>query len=161
MVQSIKIICVAAAVMINAVSAFTAPRPSSMWVPVQPRRLAPSPLPATSSSMSTVSGPATIDSPSIEAPQKRRRYDADEEHKMEEDKSILRIFNDSINTREYVSRCLVQVVGLSEDRAYETMMHAHEFGLAAVGKYATPTAQMLAERLCVSGVRADFVQTDE
>ncbi|KAL7466121.1 hypothetical protein ACHAXS_006418 [Conticribra weissflogii] len=80
---------------------------------------------------------------------------------MGEDKSILRIFNDSINTREYVSRCLVQVVGLSEDKAYDTMMQAHEFGLAAVGKYATPTAQMLAERLCVSGVRADFVQTDE
>lgn len=32
------------------------------------------------------------------------------------------LFNDNGNTREYVSRSLVQVVGLPEDVAYQIMM---------------------------------------
>ena len=50
------------------------------------------------------------------------------------------------------------MVGLSEDKAFDTMIAAHSYSVAIDGKYVTPTAQMLAEHLCVSGVRAKAIQ---
>ena len=166
MVRALKIISVAAAIMMNAASAFTAPRSSTSWGAsqsmVQSRPLSPSPLQATTISMSDTftpvgAGPAILDRPAVEK-RRRKSRDTSSNPDMADEKSILRIYNDAINTREYVARCLVQVVGLSEDKAFDTMMAAHSYGIAVVGKYVTPTAQTLAERLCVSGVRAEAIQ---
>jgi len=74
---------------------------------------------------------------------------------------LLRIYNDSFNTREYVSRCLVEVVGLDEQRAFYTMMRAHDFGIAAVGDYRQNVAETYHEKLGKCGIRSDVVPSSE
>jgi len=73
----------------------------------------------------------------------------------------VRIYNDVKNTREFVSRCLVQIVGLSETFAYQTMMQAHKNGLAAVGTYAFERAEMYHEALTENGIMCDMIPVDE
>jgi len=70
---------------------------------------------------------------------------------------ILRIYNDNINTREYVAVCLVQVVGLCESRAYFTMQDAHHNGIAKVGEYNQEVAECYEELLHEKGIVCDVV----
>ena len=73
----------------------------------------------------------------------------------------VRIYNDVKNTREFVARCLVQVVGLSEMSAYQTMMQAHQNGLAVVGRYAFERAEMYHEALTDNGIMCDIIPVDD
>lgn len=73
---------------------------------------------------------------------------------------ILRIYNDNINTREYVAVCLVQVVGLCESRAYFTMQDAHHNGIAKVGEYNQEVAECYEEQLNDRGVMCDVVMAN-
>ena len=70
---------------------------------------------------------------------------------------ILRIYNDNVNTREYVAVCLVQVVGLCEGRAYHTMQDAHRNGIAKVGEYNQEVAECYEEQLGERGIVCDVV----
>jgi len=70
---------------------------------------------------------------------------------------ILRIYNDNINTREYVAVCLVQVVGLCESRAFYTMQAAHQNGIAKVGEYNQEVAECYEEQLNEKGIVCDVV----
>ena len=73
---------------------------------------------------------------------------------------ILRIYNDNINTREYVAVCLVQVVGLCESRAYFTMQDAHDNGIAKVGEYNQEVAECYEEQLVERGIMCDVVASE-
>ena len=73
----------------------------------------------------------------------------------------VRIYNDGLNTREHVARCLVQVTGLSEIAAYQTMMQAHQNGIAVVGRWYYETAEMYFEALKKNGIVCDLVPVDE
>merc|ERR1719478_767605 len=73
---------------------------------------------------------------------------------------ILRIYNDNINTREYVAVCLVQVVGLCESRAYFTMQDAHDNGIAKVGEYNQEAAECYEEQLVERGIMCDVVASE-
>ena len=73
---------------------------------------------------------------------------------------ILRIYNDNINTREYVAVCLVQVVGLCESRAYFTMQDAHDNGIAKVGEYNQEVAECYEEQLVERGIMCDVVVSE-
>jgi ATP-dependent Clp protease adaptor protein ClpS len=73
----------------------------------------------------------------------------------------VRIYNDSSNTREHVARSLVQVTGMSEISAYQTMMQAHQNGIAVVGRWAYEVAEMYYERLRKNGIVCDIVPVDE
>ena len=73
---------------------------------------------------------------------------------------ILRIYNDNINTREYVAVCLVQVVGLCESRAYYTMQDAHDNGIAKVGEYNQEVAECYEEQLVERGIMCDVVESE-
>jgi ATP-dependent Clp protease adapter protein ClpS len=73
---------------------------------------------------------------------------------------ILRIYNDNINTREYVAVCLVQVVGLCESRAYYTMQDAHDHGIAKVGEYNQEVAECYEEQLVERGIMCDVVASE-
>ncbi len=73
---------------------------------------------------------------------------------------ILRIYNDNINTREYVAVCLVQVVGLCESRAYYTMQDAHDNGIAKVGEYNQEVAECYEEQLVERGIMCDVVASE-
>jgi ATP-dependent Clp protease adapter protein ClpS len=60
----------------------------------------------------------------------------------------VRLYNDGLNTREHVSRSLVQVTTcLSEYQAYQTMMRAHQNGMAVMGRYFYEIAEMFHDAL--------------
>lgn len=73
----------------------------------------------------------------------------------------VRIYNDGLNTREHVARCLVQVTGLSELQAYSTMMLAHHQGMAAVGQWVYEIAEMYHDALRNKGIICDIIPVDE
>mmetsp|Transcript_3907 Transcript_3907/g.11063 ORF Transcript_3907/g.11063 Transcript_3907/m.11063 type:complete len:210 (+) Transcript_3907:251-880(+) len=108
-------------------------------------------------------GPAVLDRPA--APTKKRSAAA-KKSPTKERQSVgseaweVRIYNDGVNTREFVARCLVQVTGLSEMAAYQTMMQAHHNGLAVVGRYPYERAEMYHEQLKTNGILCDLVEVD-
>eukprot|EP00814_Leptocylindrus_danicus_P020996 CAMPEP_0116038052 /NCGR_PEP_ID=MMETSP0321-20121206/22507_1 /TAXON_ID=163516 /ORGANISM="Leptocylindrus danicus var. danicus, Strain B650" /LENGTH=147 /DNA_ID=CAMNT_0003516549 /DNA_START=187 /DNA_END=630 /DNA_ORIENTATION=+ len=68
----------------------------------------------------------------------------------------VRIYNDGRNTREHVARCLVQITNLSEIGAYQTMMQAHQNGIAVVGRWYYEQAEMYFEQLKSKGIVCDL-----
>mmetsp|Transcript_8890 Transcript_8890/g.19080 ORF Transcript_8890/g.19080 Transcript_8890/m.19080 type:complete len:182 (-) Transcript_8890:214-759(-) len=105
-------------------------------------------------------GPAVLDRPAVaekkssEAPTKERKSVGSEAWEV-------RIYNDGVNTREFVARCLVQITGLTEMGAYQTMMQAHHNGLAVVGRYPYERAEMYHDALKTNGILCDLVPVDE
>mmetsp|Transcript_9985 Transcript_9985/g.12592 ORF Transcript_9985/g.12592 Transcript_9985/m.12592 type:complete len:189 (+) Transcript_9985:135-701(+) len=104
-------------------------------------------------------GPAVLDRPAVEkrresAPVKERKRTGSEAWEV-------RIYNDGMNTREFVARCLVQITGLSEITAYQTMMQAHQNGVAVVGRYVYEIAEMYHNALKKNGIVCDLVPVDE
>ena len=73
----------------------------------------------------------------------------------------VRLYNDGLNTREHVARCLVQVTGLSEFIAYQTMMHAHQHGMAVIGRYVFEIAELYHDQLKTNGLVCDMTQVDD
>jgi len=108
-------------------------------------------------------GPAILDRPSevVERPT-RTTKDPSKERKQQGDEAWeVRIYNDGLNTREHVARSLVQVTGLSEVIAYQTMMQAHHNGIAVVGRWVFEVAEMYHEELKRNGIVCDIVPVDE
>lgn len=106
------------------------------------------------------SGPAVLDRPEIQrksssdSPVKERSPAGGETWEV-------RIYNDGMNTREHVSRSLVQITGVSELTAYQTMMQAHQNGIAAVGRWCFEIAEMYNEGLRQNGIISDIAPVDE
>jgi len=106
------------------------------------------------------SGPAVLDRPTtiekekVEKPVKQRKGVGHEAWEV-------RIYNDGLNTREHVARSLVQVTGISEMGAYETMMQAHQTGIAVVGRWVYEIAEMYHEALRKNGIVCDIVPVEE
>ncbi|KAG7349578.1 ATP-dependent Clp protease adaptor protein ClpS [Nitzschia inconspicua] len=73
----------------------------------------------------------------------------------------VRIYNDGMNTREHVARSLVQITGMTEMTAYQTMMQAHQNGIASVGRFCFEIAEMYNEGLRKQGIISDIVPVDE
>ena len=68
------------------------------------------------------------------------------------------LFNDEMNTREYVARVLVVVCNLSEGDAYGIMEKAHRDGYAVVGVWGAEVAEMYTEMLKAKGLQADMTE---
>lgn len=103
----------------------------------------------------TSGGPAVLDRPVIE---KEKKSESVKQNKSADDSGWeVRIYNDGNNTREFVSRCLVQVTGLSEMGAYQTMMQAHQHGMAVVGIWIYERAEMYRDALRNNGILCDMV----
>jgi len=169
MVQLKVLGAAAAAVMIGTASAFTPPSttaPASFGIaqsrplsPTSPLYLSPSTvLDAPSSSDSIVIDRPKTERPSTERSNKRHNTNREMNPNGE---WLLRIYNDNINTREYVAVCLVQVTGLCEDRAYYTMQQAHHKGIAKVGEYNQEVAECYEEQLIERGIVCDVVSSGE
>ncbi|GAX24628.1 ATP-dependent Clp protease adaptor protein ClpS [Fistulifera solaris] len=100
-------------------------------------------------------GPAVLDRPTVkEAPVEERR-------RMGSEAWEVRIYNDRMNTREHVARALVQVTGMSEMGAYQTMMQAHQNGIAVVGRWVYEIAEMYHDALKKNGIVCDIVPVEE
>jgi ATP-dependent Clp protease adapter protein ClpS len=104
-------------------------------------------------------GPAVLDRPEVE---KRQSKEPIKESKNTGSEAWeVRIYNDGKNTREFVARCLVQVTGLKEIEAYQTMMQAHQNGIAVVGRYNYERAEMYHDALKQNGIVCDLVPVEE
>lgn len=77
-----------------------------------------------------------------------------------EDKFKVLLFNDNGNTREYVSRSLVQVVGLPEATAYHIMQQANDNGMAQVGIWHQEMADAYSTSLKERGLIAETHPAD-
>ena len=110
-------------------------------------------------------GPSVLERPAIE----RLRHDHEvervpskqERHGQGSEAWEVRIYNDGLNTREHVARSLVQVTGLSELQAYQTMMQAHQNGMAAVGRWVYEVAEMYHDALKKKGIVCDIIPVEE
>ena len=118
------------------------------------------------SSPMSMAGPAVLDRPAVlERPETAER--TLERNPTKERKGMggeaweVRIYNDGLNTREHVARSLVQITGKTEMEAYQTMMQAHQNGIAVVGRWVYEVAEMYAEGLKKNGIVADMVPVDE
>ncbi len=127
------------------------------------------PLSASSSTSRTgivavaaASGPAVLDRPSTTVEKKASREDkaVKDKRNVGNESWEVRIYNDRTNTREHVARCLVRVIGLSETVAYNTMMQAHQHGIAVVGTWVFERAEMYYEALKQSGIICDLNPVD-
>ena len=107
-------------------------------------------------------GPAVLEPPQTET---RRSTETDEPVKdrkgMGHEAWEVRIYNDGLNTREHVARSLVQVTGMSEMSAYQTMMQAHQNGIAVVGRWVYEVAEMYHDALRQNGIICDIVPVEE
>lgn len=72
------------------------------------------------------------------------------------EKWILKLFNDSDNTRIRVCHCLIQHVGLSEEESYMKMMRE-----AIIGEYCREHAEYYKEALVGSGIVCDIFPVEE
>jgi len=77
------------------------------------------------------------------------------------EKWVLKLSNDSDNTRSYVCQCLVQVAKLTEEESYHKMMQAHQHGEAIIGEYCKEHAEYYKEALTNSGLVCDIFPIDE
>jgi ATP-dependent Clp protease adapter protein ClpS len=55
----------------------------------------------------------------------------------------------------------VQITGMTEIGAYQTMMQAHQNGIAVIGRYVFEVAEMYHEALKKNGIVCDIVPVEE
>lgn len=105
-------------------------------------------------------GPAVLE-PETETGTPRKGTDRTEKRERSGNEAWeVRIYNDGLNTREHVARSLVQITGLSEITAYNTMMQAHQNGMAVVGTWVYEVAEMYHDALRKQGIVCDLVPVD-
>jgi len=164
MVHSHKILGIHSIIAASIVSTASAFSPS-VYSGTHSRNLCPPPLRATVAVTDTLSVPVSsskdlvLDRHTTIERQKQDKKDCTDGD-MHVNGSTLRIYNDDVNTREYVAICLVAVVGLCESRAYYTMQDAHHNGIAKVGEYNQEVAECYEEQLSERGVMCDVVDVN-
>ncbi len=95
---------------------------------------------------------------------KERKEDADVDTRDESDKDrgwLVRLYNDPMNKREFVAKCLTEITGLGDGEAYGVMMRAHQTGIAVIGNYHRELAELLKARLSGEGLFVDMVPADD
>ena len=108
--------------------------------------------------MSTTATPA--------APVKKRegKVDADVDARDDSDRDrgwLVRLYNDPMNKREFVAKCLTEITGLGDGEAYGVMMKAHQTGIAVIGNYHRELAELHKARLSGEGLFVDMVPADD
>ncbi|GMI23075.1 hypothetical protein TrCOL_g8135 [Triparma columacea] len=114
---------------------------------------------AAQSTSSTGGGSTTLERPKA-APEKNVKEKKGSSRANAGDWEI-RLFNDPMNKREYVARCLMETCGLSEGQAFQIMMNAHQNGAAVVGTYAFEQAELYYQSLRGAGLTVDMVKVGD
>lgn len=86
----------------------------------------------------------------------RRSHDSNQNRREEEDLWEVKVYNDNINTHEWVARCLVVVASQSEWQAYQTTKLAHLHGEACLGVWEQELAQRYVDGLRMEGIVVDM-----
>mmetsp|Transcript_25662 Transcript_25662/g.37783 ORF Transcript_25662/g.37783 Transcript_25662/m.37783 type:complete len:174 (+) Transcript_25662:167-688(+) len=103
-------------------------------------------------------------SPAVKKPEvkKKEGEKADKEKQRVQSKGwAVRLFNDPMNKREFVARCLMEVAGLTDGAAFQVMMQAHKNGVAVVGTYHQELAELYRNSLVERGLVCDMTPVDD
>jgi len=73
----------------------------------------------------------------------------------------IRLFNDPMNHRTFVAKCLNEICGKSDSESYQIMMQAHKSGMGIVGRYPYEIAELYYGSLKAEGLTVDMVQVDD
>lgn len=103
----------------------------------------------------------TVSSPAVQERRSSEKVPAKERNQEGGEAWEVRIYNDGMNTREHVARALVQITGMAEMTAYQTMMTAHQNGIASVGMFCFEIAEMYNDGLRKEGIVSDIIPVDE
>mmetsp|Transcript_17080 Transcript_17080/g.31900 ORF Transcript_17080/g.31900 Transcript_17080/m.31900 type:complete len:170 (-) Transcript_17080:239-748(-) len=148
------------------VSAFVVPNCSvkvarGTDAPITFRRvLAPLDGSAVSSDGGGSGGPAVLDKPET-VKKSKEDEDIKEKEKQGSEGWEVRLFNDPMNKREFVARCLTEICGLSDGQSYQVMMQAHQFGIAVIGRYHFERAELYHNGLRDQGLFVDMQPVDD
>jgi ATP-dependent Clp protease adapter protein ClpS len=114
--------------------------------------------------MAADGGPAILDRPeTIE----KVNIEINDAEKTEKDEKVgapgweIQLFNDPVNKREFVARCLSTICGKSDTESYQIMMQAHKNGMGVVGRYVFEIAELYYKSLKENGLLVDMVQVDD
>ena len=129
-----------------------------------PPAVPPPRSPFLSSSTTTTRLDMSTAAPAAPAKKRERKEDADVDTRDESDKDrgwLVRLYNDPMNKREFVARCLTEICGLGGGAAYGVMMRAHQNGIAVIGNYHRELAELHKARLSGEGLFVDMVPADD
>mmetsp|Transcript_29722 Transcript_29722/g.64359 ORF Transcript_29722/g.64359 Transcript_29722/m.64359 type:complete len:161 (-) Transcript_29722:387-869(-) len=116
--------------------------------------------PRCSGSPLMMAGPATLEP--TKTKEKKKTEEPVQDKQNQKDKGWeVRLWNDPMNKREYVARCLTEIVSLSDGSAYQVMMQAHQFGVAVIGTYHQERAELYRDSLLEHGLVVDMVPADD
>ena len=73
----------------------------------------------------------------------------------------MRLYNDPMNKREFVAKCLMEICGLDDGMSFTIMMKAHQAGIAVIGNYPREQAEMYKVGLSGEGLMIDMVPADD
>jgi ATP-dependent Clp protease adapter protein ClpS len=116
-----------------------------------------------SATVSLQAGPAVAE-PSVEVVEEvTTKKDAKEQSASYTKKGgwAVRLFNDPMNKREFVSMCLSKICGLSDGQSYQVMMAAHQNGVAVIGRYDYERAELYRDSLVEQGLVCDMIPVEE
>ena len=110
--------------------------------------------------MSVIEAPPTV----TPAKQKKQNVTISNDNQSDASKDrgwFVRLYNDPMNKREFVSRCLTEICGLGDGQAYSVMMKAHQTGIAVIGNYPRELAELYKVKLSGEGLLIDMVPADD
>ncbi|KAL3773863.1 hypothetical protein ACHAW5_008723 [Stephanodiscus triporus] len=102
--------------------------------------------------------------PAAPVKKRERKADVDVATRDESDRDrgwLVRLYNDPMNKREFVARCLTEICGLGDGAAYGVMMRAHQTGIAVIGNYHRELAELYKAKLSGEGLLIDMVPADD
>ena len=123
-----------------------------------------SPLSPKTSTALLMSTTATPTAPTITRPKIEKLSDVDvhDDDADEKDRGwLVRLYNDPMNKREFVARCLAEVCGIDDGASYMIMMKAHQTGIAVIGNYHRELAELYKSKLIGEGLLIDMVPADD
>ena len=129
-----------------------------------PPAVPPPRSPFLSSSTTTTRLDMSTAAPAAPAKKRERKEDADVDTRDESDRDrgwLVRLYNDPMNKREFVAKCLTEITGLGDGEAYGVMMRAHQTGIAVIGNYHRELAELHKARLSGEGLFVDMVPADD
>ena len=110
--------------------------------------------------MSVIEAPPSV----TPAKQKKQKVTISNDNQSDASKDrgwFVRLYNDPMNKREFVSRCLMEICGLGDGQAYSVMMKAHQTGIAVIGNYPRELAELYKVKLSGEGLLIDMVPADD
>lgn len=106
---------------------------------------------------STGAGADTLEKPSI-----KKSNEEKVESKPNNSKGwAVRLYNDPMNKREFVARCLTEICGLNDGAAFQCMMQAHQNGRSVIGNYHREMAEFYRDQLTEQGLMIDMIPLDD